>query len=59
MCPTHFFHSLSRCLSAEALAMLKKADKMGMALTPAPYDFLIRALLAEGAIEDAMAAKDM
>ncbi|XP_039995324.1 leucine-rich PPR motif-containing protein, mitochondrial [Xiphias gladius] len=43
----------------EAYGMLKKADKKGVKLTPAPYDHLIRALLAEGAIEDAMVVKDI
>lgn len=53
------FLSFSWSLSAEAYGMLKKADKKGVKLTPAPYDHLIRALLAEGAIEDAMVVKDM
>ncbi|XP_071336267.1 leucine-rich PPR motif-containing protein, mitochondrial [Trachinotus anak] len=43
----------------EAYGMLKKADKTGVTLPPAPYDFLIRALLSEGAIEDAMGVKDI
>ncbi|KAK9541331.1 hypothetical protein VZT92_001384 [Zoarces viviparus] len=43
----------------EAYKMVKDTDKKGVALSPAPYDVLIRALLAEGAIEDAMAVKDI
>lgn len=39
--------------------MLKDAEKKGVALGPAPYDYLIRALLSEGSMEDAMAVKDM
>uniref|UniRef100_A0A3Q1GHU0 Leucine rich pentatricopeptide repeat containing n=1 Tax=Acanthochromis polyacanthus TaxID=80966 RepID=A0A3Q1GHU0_9TELE len=43
----------------EAYGMLKEADKKGVALSPAPYDIIIRALLAEGSSEDAMAVKDI
>ncbi|XP_045925978.1 leucine-rich PPR motif-containing protein, mitochondrial [Micropterus dolomieu] len=43
----------------EAYGMLKDADKKGMALGPALYDHLIRALLAKGSIEDAMVVKDI
>ncbi|KAG7228533.1 hypothetical protein INR49_007707 [Caranx melampygus] len=43
----------------EAFAMLKKADKIGVQLTPAAYDHLIRALLAEGSVKDAMTVNDM
>ncbi|KAF1375540.1 hypothetical protein PFLUV_G00221260 [Perca fluviatilis] len=43
----------------EAYGMLKEVDKKGVVLGPAPYDHLIRALLAEGSIEDAMAVKDI
>ncbi|XP_040905893.1 leucine-rich PPR motif-containing protein, mitochondrial [Toxotes jaculatrix] len=43
----------------EAYGMLKQADQMGVALTPAPYDHLIRTLLAAGDIEDAMVVKDI
>uniref|UniRef100_UPI0037E7B2E4 leucine-rich PPR motif-containing protein, mitochondrial n=1 Tax=Semicossyphus pulcher TaxID=241346 RepID=UPI0037E7B2E4 len=43
----------------EAYGILKDADKKGVALGPAPYDQLIRALLAEGSIEDAMVVKDI
>lgn len=39
--------------------MLKDADKRGVAFSPAAYDHLIRALLAEGCVEDAMVVKDM
>ncbi|XP_072246804.1 leucine-rich PPR motif-containing protein, mitochondrial [Leuresthes tenuis] len=41
----------------EALGILKEADKMGVAFNPSPYDQLIRALLSEGAIEDAFVVK--
>uniref|UniRef100_A0A8C2QBD6 Leucine rich pentatricopeptide repeat containing n=1 Tax=Cyprinus carpio TaxID=7962 RepID=A0A8C2QBD6_CYPCA len=43
----------------EAYDILKKADSMGMVLSPAPYDTLIKALLATGNIEDAMAVKNI
>nr|XP_057914042.1 leucine-rich PPR motif-containing protein, mitochondrial isoform X2 [Doryrhamphus excisus] len=43
----------------EAFAMLKETDKRGVAVGPACYDHLIRALLAGGAIEDAMAVRDI
>ncbi|XP_070771978.1 leucine-rich PPR motif-containing protein, mitochondrial [Enoplosus armatus] len=43
----------------EAYGMLKDADKKGVALGPASYDHLIRALLAEGSIENAMVVKDI
>ncbi|XP_078128811.1 leucine-rich PPR motif-containing protein, mitochondrial [Sander vitreus] len=43
----------------EAYGMLKEVDKEGVALGPAAYDHLIRALLAKGSIEDAMAVKDI
>ncbi|XP_042289821.1 leucine-rich PPR motif-containing protein, mitochondrial [Thunnus maccoyii] len=43
----------------EAYGILKEADKKGVALGPAPYDHLIRALLAEGSIDDAMVVKDI
>lgn len=56
-CPN--LDSFFRSLSTEAYGMLKEVDKKGVALGPAPYDHLIRALLAEGSIEDAMAVKDM
>lgn len=39
--------------------MLKEADKKGVALGPSTYDHLIRALLAEGSMDEAMAVKDM
>lgn len=39
--------------------MVKEADGKGVALGPAPYDILIRSLLAKGSFEDAMAVKDM
>ncbi|KAM4606941.1 LOW QUALITY PROTEIN: leucine-rich PPR motif-containing protein, mitochondrial [Polymixia lowei] len=43
----------------EAYGMLKDADKKGVALGPAPYDHLIRALLADGSMEDAMVVRDI
>uniref|UniRef100_A0A3Q0RVT7 PROP1-like PPR domain-containing protein n=1 Tax=Amphilophus citrinellus TaxID=61819 RepID=A0A3Q0RVT7_AMPCI len=43
----------------EAFGMLKEADKKGVTLGPSPYDHLIRALLADGSLEDAMAVKDI
>uniref|UniRef100_A0A8C3GC14 Leucine rich pentatricopeptide repeat containing n=2 Tax=Cyclopterus lumpus TaxID=8103 RepID=A0A8C3GC14_CYCLU len=43
----------------EAFSMVKEAERKGVALGPAPYDILIRALLAKGFIEDAMAVKDI
>lgn len=39
--------------------MLKEADKKSMTLGPAAYDQLIRALLAGGSIEEAMAVRTM
>ncbi|KAM4730439.1 leucine-rich PPR motif-containing protein, mitochondrial [Anableps anableps] len=41
----------------EALGILKEVDKKDIALGPLPYDHLIRALLAQGYIEDAMVVK--
>uniref|UniRef100_A0A8C1ESW8 Leucine rich pentatricopeptide repeat containing n=1 Tax=Cyprinus carpio carpio TaxID=630221 RepID=A0A8C1ESW8_CYPCA len=48
-----------RQLKTTAYDILKKADSMGMVLSPAPYDTLIKALLATGNIEDAMAVKNI
>ncbi|XP_029377167.1 leucine-rich PPR motif-containing protein, mitochondrial [Echeneis naucrates] len=42
----------------EAYELFRRADRKGVMLLPACYDHLIRVLLAEGAIEDAMAVKD-
>uniref|UniRef100_A0A3Q3MX86 Leucine rich pentatricopeptide repeat containing n=1 Tax=Mastacembelus armatus TaxID=205130 RepID=A0A3Q3MX86_9TELE len=54
-CPICFlFLFPNSTLSTEAYGMLKEADKKGVALGPAHYDQLIRALLAKGSIEDAM-----
>uniref|UniRef100_A0A673KQC5 Leucine-rich PPR motif-containing protein, mitochondrial-like n=1 Tax=Sinocyclocheilus rhinocerous TaxID=307959 RepID=A0A673KQC5_9TELE len=36
-----------------------RSDSMGMVLSPAPYDTLIKTLLASGNIEDAMAVKNI
>ncbi|XP_061600932.1 leucine-rich PPR motif-containing protein, mitochondrial [Cololabis saira] len=41
----------------EAYGVLKEAEKTGLALNPSPYDHLIRALMAEGSLEDAMVVK--
>uniref|UniRef100_A0A8C2L6Q7 Leucine rich pentatricopeptide repeat containing n=1 Tax=Cyprinus carpio TaxID=7962 RepID=A0A8C2L6Q7_CYPCA len=46
-------------ITYKAYDILKKADSMGMVLSPAPYDTLIKALLATGNIEDAMAVKNI
>lgn len=43
----------------EAFGLLKDIDKKGVSLGPASYDQVIRALLAEGAMEDAMVVKDI
>ncbi|XP_037128630.1 leucine-rich PPR motif-containing protein, mitochondrial [Syngnathus acus] len=43
----------------EAYKLLMEADKQGVALGPASYDHVIRSLLAGGALEDAMAVKDV
>ncbi|XP_015233698.1 PREDICTED: leucine-rich PPR motif-containing protein, mitochondrial [Cyprinodon variegatus] len=43
----------------EALGLLKEVDRKGVALTPLPYDHVIRALLAQGFIEDAMMVKEI
>ncbi|XP_056251178.1 leucine-rich PPR motif-containing protein, mitochondrial [Seriola aureovittata] len=56
---TRLFTLCKKGRAKEALGMLKKFDKTDVSLTPATYDHLIRALLAEGAIEDAMGVKDI
>nr|XP_046213284.1 leucine-rich PPR motif-containing protein, mitochondrial [Oncorhynchus gorbuscha] len=43
----------------EAYDMLKDIDRKGVTLGPAPYDSLIRALLAEGNMENAMVVKEI
>ncbi|XP_077470216.1 leucine-rich PPR motif-containing protein, mitochondrial [Stigmatopora argus] len=43
----------------EAHRLIKEANKQGVALGPASYDHVIRSLLAAGALEDAMAVKDI
>ncbi|XP_063047401.1 leucine-rich PPR motif-containing protein, mitochondrial [Engraulis encrasicolus] len=43
--------------TAEALEVLKAAEEVP--LRPAPYDVLIRSLLAKGNLEDAMAVRDI
>ncbi|KAI4892054.1 hypothetical protein NFI96_022359 [Prochilodus magdalenae] len=42
----------------EAFNILKETDRKGIALGPASYDALIKALLASGNLEDAMTVKD-
>uniref|UniRef100_A0A8C5HA61 PROP1-like PPR domain-containing protein n=1 Tax=Gouania willdenowi TaxID=441366 RepID=A0A8C5HA61_GOUWI len=50
----------SSCLySTEAYSVVQDAEKNGVILGPSPYDVVIRALLAEGSIEEAMAVKDI
>uniref|UniRef100_A0A8C5H6M7 Pentacotripeptide-repeat region of PRORP domain-containing protein n=1 Tax=Gouania willdenowi TaxID=441366 RepID=A0A8C5H6M7_GOUWI len=39
--------------------VVQDAEKNGVILGPSPYDVVIRALLAEGSIEEAMAVKDI
>uniref|UniRef100_A0A8C7MB25 Leucine rich pentatricopeptide repeat containing n=1 Tax=Oncorhynchus kisutch TaxID=8019 RepID=A0A8C7MB25_ONCKI len=43
----------------KAYDMLKDIDRKGVTLGPAPYDSLIRALLAEGSMENAMVVKEI
>ncbi|KAM3606567.1 uncharacterized protein V6R79_018880 [Siganus canaliculatus] len=43
----------------EAFVMLKDVHKKGVALGPAAFDHVIRALLAVGSMEDAMAVRDI
>ncbi|KAL7890234.1 hypothetical protein AOLI_G00024920 [Acnodon oligacanthus] len=43
----------------EAFNILKETNRKGMALGPASYDALIKALLASGNLEDSMAVKDI
>ncbi|KAI7805611.1 leucine-rich PPR motif-containing protein, mitochondrial [Triplophysa rosa] len=43
----------------EAYSILKEADSRGVVLGAAPYDALIKALLASGNIEDAISVKDI
>ncbi|XP_028279212.1 leucine-rich PPR motif-containing protein, mitochondrial [Parambassis ranga] len=43
----------------EAYGILKEADKKGVTLGSSPYDHLIRALLSEGSVEDAMVVKEI
>uniref|UniRef100_A0A1A8HPD2 Leucine-rich PPR-motif containing n=1 Tax=Nothobranchius korthausae TaxID=1143690 RepID=A0A1A8HPD2_9TELE len=43
----------------EAIEVLKEAENQGVALTALPYDHLIRALLSEGSLEEAMVVKKM
>ncbi|XP_028324198.1 leucine-rich PPR motif-containing protein, mitochondrial [Gouania willdenowi] len=43
----------------EAYSVVQDAEKNGVILGPSPYDVVIRALLAEGSIEEAMAVKDI
>uniref|UniRef100_A0A673WYI8 Leucine rich pentatricopeptide repeat containing n=1 Tax=Salmo trutta TaxID=8032 RepID=A0A673WYI8_SALTR len=52
------FHQISN-FPKSAYDMLKDIDRKGVTLGPAPYDSLIRALLAEGSMEDAMVVKEI
>lgn len=57
---THFLLFFSRSLSTEAYGKLKDVDKEGVVhFNPMIYDHLIRALLAQGSIEEALDVKDM
>ncbi|XP_074531608.1 leucine-rich PPR motif-containing protein, mitochondrial [Halichoeres trimaculatus] len=58
-CQVRLIALCKRGKAQEALEMLKDADKKGMVLSPAPYDRLIRALLAEGSLEDAMVVSNI
>lgn len=44
---------------AEALRLVRDASRSGAVLGPACFDHVIRSLLAEGSMEDAMAVKSM
>lgn len=46
-------------LSSEAYQVLKNADKNGVEVGLAAYDHVIRTLLSEGSIGDAMAVKKL
>ena len=61
VCKLSLSESLIYCLrgvSSEAMNMLVAAGP-DVALGPVVYDHVIRALLATGALEDAMTVKDM
>lgn len=47
------------CLSSEAYQLLKDADKKGVDVGLTAYDHVIRGLLSEGSMEDAMAVKNL
>lgn len=42
-----------------AFGVLKDAHEKGVVLSPLVYDHMIRSLLAEGSVDDAMTVKDM
>lgn len=44
---------------AEALGVVKEVDERGVVLGGLSYDHVIRALLAQGHIEDAMVVKQL
>ena len=46
-------------LCPEAFEVLKATEKAGVALGASPYDVLVKALLSEGNLEDAMVVRDM
>uniref|UniRef100_H2LIH1 PROP1-like PPR domain-containing protein n=1 Tax=Oryzias latipes TaxID=8090 RepID=H2LIH1_ORYLA len=52
LCDFYFF-------PAEAFEMLKDTEKRGVVLSPSTFDHLIRTLLSQGFIEDAMVVKKM
>uniref|UniRef100_A0A8C8EWB8 PROP1-like PPR domain-containing protein n=1 Tax=Oncorhynchus tshawytscha TaxID=74940 RepID=A0A8C8EWB8_ONCTS len=52
------FSQISVCF-IKAYDMLKDIERKGVTLGPAPYDSLIRALLAEGSMENAMVVKEI
>ncbi|XP_067092974.1 leucine-rich PPR motif-containing protein, mitochondrial [Osmerus mordax] len=58
----HKFRILTLCkkgMAKEAYGVLKDADVNGVTLGPAHYNSLIKVLLAEGNMEDAMVVKDI
>ncbi|XP_030011992.1 leucine-rich PPR motif-containing protein, mitochondrial isoform X1 [Sphaeramia orbicularis] len=60
--PDYHIRVLALCKrgkAKEAYEMVKGADEKGLVFGPASYDHLIRALLAEGSMDDAMALKDI
>ncbi|XP_037320697.2 leucine-rich PPR motif-containing protein, mitochondrial [Pungitius pungitius] len=56
---TRLMAMCKRAKASEAYKMLKEVNNKGVALDPSTYDHVIRALLAKGSIEDAMAVRDI